>query len=49
MKGNFDIGTLKDDNPSATAHGEAVGAVHTCALEENGQNRTIEERKSLDD
>ncbi len=32
MKGTFDIGTSKDDNPSATAHGQAVGAVHTYAL-----------------
>lgn len=36
---SFDIGTSKDDNPSATAHGEAVGAVHTYALAENKQDR----------
>lgn len=41
MKGIFDIGMSKDDNPSATAHGEAVGAVHTYALEENRQNVTL--------
>lgn len=29
MKGSLDIGMSKDDNPSATADGEAVGAVHT--------------------
>lgn len=38
MKGTFNIGMSKDDNPSATAHGEAVGAVHTYALENNRQN-----------
>lgn len=40
MKGSFDIGMSKNDNPSATAHGEAVGAVHTNALEEKERNVT---------
>lgn len=31
----FNIGMIKDDNPSATAHRKAVGAVHTYAVEEN--------------
>lgn len=41
MKGSFNLGTSKDDNPSATAHGKAIGAVHTYALKEKrtGQNR----------
>lgn len=40
MRGSLDIGTSKDDNPSATAHGVAVGAVHTYALEKTKQDRT---------
>ena len=28
-KGSLDIGMSEDDNPSTTADGEAVGAVHT--------------------
>ena len=43
MKWNFDIGTSKDDNPSATAHGKAVGAVHTYALARE-KSRTEESR-----
>ena len=34
MKGNLDIGTSNRIDPSATAHGKAVGAVHTYAIEE---------------
>ena len=46
MKGDFDIGTSKDDDPSATAHKKAVGAVHTYAVgrEEREQNRTGQRR-----
>ena len=47
MKGDFDIGTSKDDDPSATAHKKAVGAVHTYAVrgEETEQNRTEQDRE----
>ena len=53
MKGRFDIGMSKDDYPSATAHREAVGAVHTYALQgEQKEDRTEQisrSRKMLDD
>ena len=45
MKGRFDIGMSKDDHPSATAHREAVGAVHTYALQgEQKEDRTEQSR-----
>lgn len=44
MKGTLHIGTSKDDNPSATAHGEAVGAVHTYALKEKERDKTEQTR-----
>lgn len=46
MKGSFDIGTSKDDNPSATAHGKAIGAVHTYALKEEKIGQKRAERSS---
>ena len=39
MKGDLDIGTSNNIDPSATAHRKAVGAVHTYAVEQlNGEN-----------
>ena len=44
MKWSLDIGTLKNDNPSATVHGEAFGAVHTYAMTKKW--RAWEKKKS---
>ena len=42
MKGDLDIGTSNNIDPSATAHRKAVGAVHTHAVEdlEGGNKNT---------